>query len=78
MLEDSDPPVDFPDPLESPKAFIREIVDYMPKDSTLESIIDQVRLEAALAESEREIREGKVISHAEVMARMRQRMEQRR
>src|SRR5260221_159463 len=53
----------------SPKTLIREIVDGMPDTATLAEIVDEIRLGVALEESMQDIREGNVISNAEMKAR---------
>jgi hypothetical protein len=55
-----------------PKTVVREALDRMPENATFAEIVEQIQILAALEQSEREIRDGKLSDHAEVKERARQ------
>ncbi|MDZ4288275.1 MAG: hypothetical protein U0984_09965 [Prosthecobacter sp.] len=56
----------------SAKQLVLETVRRMPDDADLSAIQSEVALLAALEEAEADVREGRLISHAEVVKNLRQ------
>jgi predicted transcriptional regulator len=52
-----------------PKKIVRDALDRMPENLTLPQILDELALVAALKESMEDYEQGRLIPHAEVMAR---------
>jgi len=55
----------------SPKAIVREVLDRMPENATLEEISEQIAILTALEAAEDDIRAGRVSSDEEVKERAR-------
>lgn len=54
------------------KIAAREVIDRLPENATLQEIVEELRILAALEESVREIEEGQGISQAEAVRRTRE------
>jgi predicted transcriptional regulator len=60
-------------PAVAPKKIVRDALDRMPENMTLAQILDELALVAALEESMEDLRQGRTLTHEEVMERMKQR-----
>jgi predicted transcriptional regulator len=54
----------------SAKKQVRDVLDRMPDNMSFSQIVDELAMIAALEESIEDLREGRTLTHAEVMERM--------
>jgi predicted transcriptional regulator len=54
----------------SNKEAVIEIMRKLPEEVTLEEIVEEIQILAAIQQGEKEVREGRVISHEDVKQRL--------
>jgi len=52
------------------KKQVRDVLDRMPENMTFAEIVDELAMIAALEESMEDLRQGRTLTHEEVMERM--------
>ena len=58
----------------SAKKQVRDVLDRMPDNMSFVQIVDELAMIAALEESMEDLRQGRTLTHAEVMERMKRSM----